>query len=305
MESIKDNGVYPLWQPRLLVWNKPYYTITRVYKTTKPASKEKWHQRLGHVNHNNFAKMLKLATRISFVKDSITEPEFCEACTLGKQHKVHSKEPPIDTTDEPRARIHADLFGGGNTLPGIGGYWYEAILTNKATRIRFTMTIKSKNRICKESTMVFSKIETYTGKKMQYFRLDNAGEYQLLVPYFEKKCIIWEKSAPYAQDQDGVVERSIRTIIEKARTMLIHAGLPSKLWPETLLTACYITNRLLTKAFEGKTPFEAWYKRKPEISNLRAYGCDAYVVDYKAKAKEKMALRSWAGIFVGYEAKNQ
>lgn len=52
------------------------------------------------------------------------------------------------------------------------------------------MTIKSKDGICEESKMVFNKIEIYMGKKMQYFRSDNAGEYQLLVPYFEKKRII-------------------------------------------------------------------------------------------------------------------
>lgn len=69
--------------------------------------------------------------------------------------------------------------------------------------------------------------------------------------------------------------------------------------------ACYITNRLPTKALQGKTPYKAWYKRKPEISNLCVYGCNAYVVDYKAKAKGKMAPRSWAGTLVGYEAKNQ
>ena len=171
--------------------------------------------------------------------------------------------------------------------------------------MRFPMTIKSKDGICEESKIVFNKIETYTGKKMQYFRSDNAGEYQLLVLYFDKKGIIWEKSAPYAQDQDGVAERFIRTIIHRARTMLIHAGLPSKLWPKTLSTPCYITNRLLTKALERKTLFEAWYKRKPDISNLRVYGCDAYIIDYKAKAKEKMAPCSWAGILMGYEVKNQ
>ena len=66
--------------------------------------------------------MPKLATGISFVKDSTTEPEFCEACTLSKQYKVHSKEPYIDITNEPRACIHADLFGRRNILPGIGSY---------------------------------------------------------------------------------------------------------------------------------------------------------------------------------------
>ena len=280
--------------------------MSKAYKTVKPITKKTWHQRLGHVNSNDLAKIHKLATGIFFSKDNANKDlNFCEACTLGKQHKVHSKESPVDTTDKPGVRLHADLFGGGNTLPGIAGYRYGAILTDEATRMRFPMTMKSKDAICDESKILFRKIETFTGRKMQYFRSDDAGEYQLLVPYFEEKGIIWEKSAPYAQDQDGVTKHSIRTIIERACTMLINAGLPAKLWPEALSAACYITNRLPTKALQGKTPYEAWHKRKPDLSNLRVYGCDAYVVDYKAKAKGKMASRSWAGTLVGYEAKNQ
>ena len=62
--------------------------------------------------------------------------------------------------------------------------------------------------------------------------------------------------------------------------MLIHAGLPSSLWPEAIATACYITKHLSTTALEGKTPYEAWYKKKSDLSNLRVYGCNAYVIDY-------------------------
>ena len=189
LESIRENTVYPLRQPKLLARHRPCQTMIKAFKTSKPATKEKWHKRLGHVNNNDLANMPSMATGISFLKDNKTEPEFCEACTLGKQHKVHSKEPPIDTTSEPGIRLHADLFGGGNTLPGVGGYQYGAILTDEATRMRFPMTVKSKDAICEESKIIFNKIETYTGKKMQYFRSDDAGEYQLLVPYFEEKAL--------------------------------------------------------------------------------------------------------------------
>ena len=87
--------------------------------------------------------------------------------------------------------------------------------------------------------------------------------------------------------------------------MLIHAGLPSSLWPEVIAAACYITNRLPTMAPEGKTPYEVWYKKKPDLSNLHIYGCNAYVIDYHAKSKGKMAPQSWIGTLVGYEGKNQ
>lgn len=149
LESIRDNTVYPLRQPKLSARNGPCQTMTKAYRTAKPATKEKWHKRLGHVNNNDLAKMPKMATGISFLKDSTNmEPDFCEACTLGKLHKVHSKEPPIDTTDEPGVRLHADLFGGRNILPGVGGYQYGAILMDEATRMRFPMTMKSKDAIC-------------------------------------------------------------------------------------------------------------------------------------------------------------
>lgn len=109
---------------------------------------------------------------------------------LGKQHKMHNKNFFIDTTDKPRVCLYANLFNKGNTLPGVENYQYGAILTDKAIRMRFSITIKSKNAICDKSKIFFNEIETYTGKKMQYFRLDNAKKYQLLVFYFEKKGII-------------------------------------------------------------------------------------------------------------------
>lgn len=92
MKSIRDNTVCPLWQPKLAARNRPNFT------TTKPATKKKWHERLGHVNNNGLAKMPEMATGVSFLKDSTstTEAEFCEAYNLAKQHQVYSKERPID-----------------------------------------------------------------------------------------------------------------------------------------------------------------------------------------------------------------
>lgn len=87
--------------------------------------------------------------------------------------------------------------------------------------------------------------------------------------------------------------------------MLIHAGLPSSLWPEAIAAACYITNRLRTKALDGKTHYQAWYKKKPDLANLRVYGFNAHVVDYHANSKGKMVPRSWIWTLVGYEGKNQ
>jgi len=65
--------------------------------------------------------------------------------------------------------------------------------------------------------------------------------------------------------------------------------LPSFLWGAAVNTAIYILNRCPTKAVEGKTPYEAWTGRKPNISHFRVFGCDAYafVVPEKTKKLDK------------------
>ncbi len=74
------------------------------------------------------------------------------------------------------------------------------------------MTLKSKDAICKELGTIFNQVKTQTEQDLKYFRSDDAGEYHGLQPTLKEKSILWEKSAPYTQDQDGVSERSIRTV---------------------------------------------------------------------------------------------
>ena len=58
---------------------------------------------------------------------------------------------------------------------------------------------------------------------------------------------------------------------------IAHAGLPDSYWAEAVSTAAYLKNRTATTAFEKvMTPYERWYGKKPNLSNLRVFGCMAY-----------------------------
>ena len=89
--------------------------------------------------------------------------------------------------------------------------------------------------------------------------------------------ISYEPAAPYTKNQNGVIERKIRTVVERARTTILNARLPERFWADAVATAVYILNRSPTKALMGKTPFEAWFGRRPNLSHLRRFGCDAYL----------------------------
>ncbi len=103
----------------------PFYLI---YKTSKPVTQEKCHQRAAHPNYRNLATLPRVTEGVIFSKESNhvdkDESQFCEAYTQGKQHKVHNKEPATNRATETGVRLHADLFGCGNTLQSVGGYRY-------------------------------------------------------------------------------------------------------------------------------------------------------------------------------------
>jgi hypothetical protein len=76
-----------------------------------------------------------------------------------------------------------------------------------------------------------------------------------------------------------------------------------ELWGEFLKSAIYVLNRTLSSSPSSnsskKTPYELFYKKKPNIENLRVIGCRAYahIPDCKRKKLDSKAIPCW---LVGY-----
>eukprot|EP00794_Sanderia_malayensis_P002120 gene2120-2405_t len=101
-----------------------------------------------------------------------------------------------------------------------------------------------------------------------YSRTDNGGEYMSkeFDEYLRNNGFRHESIVPYSPQKNGVVERLHCTLCEKTRSMLAHAALPKKYWTEALAYACYLKNRLPTRAIDSNiTPYEIWYGKKPVL----------------------------------------
>ena len=96
-----------------------------------------------------------------------------------------------------------------------------------------------------------------------------------------------------------MVERRNQMVADMARSMMKAKGMPASFWGEVVTTAVFILNRAPTKALMGKTPFEAWYGRKPSVSFLRTFGCIGYVRKMKP-ILTKLENRSTPMVFLGY-----
>ena len=113
--------------------------------------------------------------------------------------------------------------------------------------------------------------------KIKALRTDNGGEFckKEFEEFCEKYGIARQKTNPYTPQQNRVAERMNRTLMEKARSMLSGTGLGQEFWAEAVEIACYLVKKSPSSTLEDKTPHEVWTGKKPSLSHLRVFGCDA------------------------------
>ena len=138
--------------------------------------------------------------------------------------------------------------------------------------------------------------------KIKAIRADRGGEYLSdQFKSFLKKCgIRSEFTAAYSPQQNGVLERLNRTLVEAARSMLSHAGLGNMYWAEAVATATYLRNQMVSTALKiGETPYLLWYGEKPNLKHIRVFGRVVYthILDRNCKKLDKKAQKSR---FIGY-----
>ncbi|GKF33869.1 retrovirus-related pol polyprotein from transposon TNT 1-94 [Tanacetum coccineum] len=132
-------------------------------------------------------------------------------------------------------------------------------------------------------------------------RTDNGTKFvnQTSDEYYEKVGISHETTVARSLQENGVVERRNRTLIEAAHTMLIYAKAPLFLWAEVVATACYTQNRSMIRRRHGKTPYELLYDKPPDLSYLYVFGALCYPTN-DCENLGKLQPKADIGIFFGY-----
>ena len=197
--------------------------------------------------------------------------------------------------------IHGDLCGPF-ALETLGGSKYFLLLVDDCTRMLWVSLLKQKLQTFKVFKSFKAQAEREKELKLICLRTDNGGEFTS--KEFISFCIAHEIqrhfSTPYTPQQNGVVERNNRTILDMTHAMLKNKNLPKVFWGEVVSTAIYLLNRAPTKSLEGKTPYEGWTWRQPSIKHLKVFGCIVFVKTL-GKNLRKLDDRSIPMIFIGYE----
>ena len=108
--------------------------------------------------------------------------------------------------------------------------------------------------------------------------------------------ILSQLMPPGTPQHNGVSERHNRTLLDMVRSMMSLTDLPLSFWGYALETTAFTLNRAPSKSVET-TPYELWFGKKPKLSFLKVWGCDAYV---KKLQPSKLEPKSEKCVFIGY-----
>jgi hypothetical protein len=259
-----------------------------------------WHRRLGHVGMRNLQTLVKGEhvqglTNVNFSKD---RP--CSSCVAGKMHEKNHPKVTIITTSRPFELIHMDLFGPP-TYESLGGKKYCLVIVDDYTRYTWTFYIKKKNEVQGIFIDWTTQVERQYATTILAIRSDNGTEFKnyTMDEFLSIEGIRHQYSAAYTPQQNGVVERKNRTLIDMARTMLAEFKSPYNFWAEAINTACHLSNRLYLRPYMNKTSYELLVGKKPNLSYVKVFGCkcQVYIKDSKLP---KFEPKTFEGIFVGY-----
>jgi hypothetical protein len=141
------------------------------------------------------------------------------------------------------------------------------------------------------------------GLRIKKIRSDNGTEFKnsQIEGFLEEEGIKHEFSSPYTPQQNGVVERKNRTLLDMARTMLDEHKTPDQFWAKAINTACYSINRLYLHRILKKTSYELLTGKKPNVSYFRVFGRKCFIL-IKRGRNSKFAPKAVEGFLVGYDS---
>ncbi|XP_074293705.1 uncharacterized protein LOC141620839 [Silene latifolia] len=253
-----------------------------------------WHLRLGHASNDKLKHIPCISSHLLSNKNRI-----CITCSMAKQTKLPF---PVRTDKAPHIfdLVHIDVWGPYRKETRTK-HKYFLTLVDDHSRTTWVYLMRHKSEVPQLLIQFYAFVKNQFGKRIKCLRSDNALE----ITEGESKNFlllkgIWQQTSCVDRpQQNGVVERKHRHLLEISRAIRFNSGLPLSFWGDCVLTAAYIINRLPTKLLNNLTPYEVLLNKAPSYDRLIVFGCLTMVYN-PSRDKDKFQPRGIPCIFLGY-----
>ncbi|GJW03831.1 retrovirus-related pol polyprotein from transposon TNT 1-94 [Tanacetum coccineum] len=215
-----------------------------------------WHRHLSHLNFDTINLHSKNDIVIGLPKLKFIKDHLCSSCELGKAKRksFHTK-----TTLSSKIRLqilHMDLCGPIRA-ESFNGKKYVLVIVDDYLRYTWTHFLRSKDETPKVLIDFLKLVQRGLHAQVRIVQIDKGTEFlnKTLHVYFAQEGIEHQTSTAQTPEQNGVVERRNRTLVEAARTMLSAAKVPLFFWAKAIATTCFTQNRSLVIPRHKNTPY--------------------------------------------------
>jgi hypothetical protein len=312
LKVVIEEGVLRLFDLQRRLLAKVYRSLSRLYLLDMNIAAPvcltarvgdvawRWHERYGHLNFQALRK-LEREEMVRGLPSIDRVDQVCEDCILAKQKRAPFPQAAKYRAQEELELVHGDLCGPISPPTPTGNANF-LLLVDDMSRFMWLTLLRSKADAPSAIMSFQARVERECGKKLKVLRTDNGGEFTSV--QFGEHCagegIQRHFSAPYTPQQNGVVERRNQMVVSTARSILRARGMPGHFWGEAVHTAVFLLNRAPTAALNGRTPYQAWYGKKPAVHFLKVFGCVAYIKRPRPHLS-KLEDRGQKVVFIGYQ----
>jgi len=280
------------------------------------------HQQMGHLNMNRLQDLARQGfLGLSNKALANCDPPLCKACLHGKQHKRPTpiaNQHPIDASDllpgdcvsiDQLESTHAGRIPVYRGSPSSSSYHAGSLFTDHARRFLYFVPHCSTG--AEEAVLAKRNFEHLASTHHQSIKRYHADNGVFTTKLFRDACNSQHQQLTLcgvdAHHQNGIAERFIQTITERACTMLIHAMLcwpdTEDLWPFAVQLAVNLHN--MTPTSTGLSPLEIFTGAKQpfDSSSCHTFGCPIYVLEPTLRQNHKIPRwkpRSRVGIYLGF-----
>ena len=206
---------------------------------------------------------------------------------------------------KPFELVHSDLKSF--PVESYHKFKYAIIFYDDYTSMDWVLGIHSKDQALLAVKAFLKYIQVQYQLEVKGWMSDQGGEYKskAFEQLMHDNGIHVYDSVLHTPQQNGHAEQFIRTIMDKAQAMCLHASLPDFYWEFAILHAAHIYNCTPKQGLSWKTPYELLYKKPPTISHLQVFRCGAYVHLPAETCHDKLDPKSQLMIYLGIAPGNE
>ncbi|GJT03945.1 retrovirus-related pol polyprotein from transposon TNT 1-94 [Tanacetum coccineum] len=225
-----------------------------------------------------------------------------KACEKRKHHRASFKRKRSIFINKSLHLLHMDLFGPVKPQT-ISHNKYTFVIVDEYSRYTWVFCLNKKSHVADCIMSFIKKMKNLNEVRVKKLRSDNGTEFrnQKLEEFYDEKGISQNFSSPCTPEQNGVAQRKNRTLIEAARTMLNSAKLPKQFCGEAVNTACYTQNRSIIVKRHGKTSYDVFIGKSPDISYFHVFGYPVHIHNHRDHLG-KFDEKADDGFFLGYSS---